>query len=46
MEPEKSLIKEFMNDGWVVVLIGVFAMFSRLLADKNDLDIIDWLTVY
>jgi hypothetical protein len=39
MEPEKSLLKEFMNDGWVVVLIGVFAMFSRLLADKTDLNV-------
>ena len=36
MEPEKSLIKEFLQGGWVVPLIGAGAMLARLLSDQNN----------
>jgi|TARA_R100000781_G_scaffold99006_1_gene62600 hypothetical protein len=35
MEPEKSLLKEFINGGWVVPLIGAGAMLARLLSAEN-----------
>ena len=35
MEPQKSLLKEFLEEGWVVPLIGAAAMLARLLTDKN-----------
>ena len=37
MEPEKSLIKEFLNGGWLVPLVGAAAMFARLLSGNNGL---------
>tara|TARA_B100000953_G_scaffold138917_1_gene115022 strand:- start:511 stop:828 length:318 start_codon:yes stop_codon:yes gene_type:complete len=37
MEPEKSLLKEFMQGGWLVPLIGAAAMFARLLSSPNGL---------
>jgi|TARA_R100000081_G_scaffold84419_1_gene52894 hypothetical protein len=37
MEPEKSIIKEFLNGGWLVPLIGAAAMFARLLSGQNEL---------
>ena len=39
MEPEKSIIKEFLNGGWLVPLIGAAAMFVRLLSGKNELSV-------
>ena len=39
MEPEKSLVKEFLNGGWLVPLIGAAALFARLLSGKNELSI-------
>lgn len=35
MEPEKSLLKEFINGGWVIPLIGAAAMLARLLSTRN-----------
>ena len=37
MEPEKSIIKEFLNGGWLVPRIGAAAMFARLLSGQNEL---------
>ncbi len=37
MEPEKSIIKEFLNGGWLVPLVGAAAMFARLLSGSNEL---------
>lgn len=39
MEPEKSLIKEFLDGGWIIPLIGAASMFARLLStnDKSGL---------
>ena len=36
MEPEKSLLKEFLQGGWVVPLIGAGAMLARLLSGENN----------
>ena len=36
MEPEKSLLKEFLQGGWVVPLIGAGAMLARLLSGQNN----------
>ncbi len=36
MEPEKSLLKEFLSGGWVVPLIGAGAMLARLLSGENN----------
>ena len=38
-EPERSLLKEFMQGGWLVPLIGAAAMFARLLSSPNGLTI-------
>lgn len=35
MEPEKSLLREFINGGWVIPLIGAAGMMARLLSTKN-----------
>lgn len=32
MEPEKTLIKEFLDGGWIIPLIGAASMLTRLLA--------------
>ena len=39
MEPEKSIIKEFLNGGWLVPLVGAAAMFARLLSGPNELSV-------
>tara|TARA_R110000765_G_scaffold321600_1_gene413551 strand:+ start:763 stop:1080 length:318 start_codon:yes stop_codon:yes gene_type:complete len=39
MEPEKSLLKEFLDGGWLVPLIGAAAMFARLLSGNNSLSL-------
>jgi len=39
MEPEKSLLREFLNGGWVVPLIGAGAMLARLLSGDGGLSI-------
>jgi len=41
MEPEKSIIKEFINEGWVVPLVGAVAMFARLLSSDKKMTIKD-----
>jgi hypothetical protein len=35
MEPEKSLIREFINEGWVVPVIGALGMVARLLVNPT-----------
>jgi len=37
MEPEKSLIKEFVSGGWIIPLIGAGAMLARLLSSDTKL---------
>lgn len=39
MEPEKSILKEFVAGGWIIVLLGTATMFARILVDgeKNTI---------
>tara|TARA_R110001583_G_scaffold2672_11_gene18884 strand:- start:896 stop:1213 length:318 start_codon:yes stop_codon:yes gene_type:complete len=37
MEPDKSLLSEFINGGWIVPLIGAGGMLARLLSSGNTL---------
>lgn len=37
MEPQKSLLKEFIDGGWVIPLIGAAAMLARLLSSDREL---------
>jgi hypothetical protein len=41
MEPEKSLIREFINGGWLVPLVGAAAMLARLLSSNGKFTIVD-----
>jgi hypothetical protein len=40
MEPDKSIIKEFIAGGWVIPLIGAAAMLARLLAAEKKVGIL------
>jgi hypothetical protein len=35
MEPEKSLVGEFLRGGWIIPLVGASAMIARLLSTQN-----------
>tara|TARA_R100001510_G_scaffold56337_1_gene61695 strand:- start:227 stop:544 length:318 start_codon:yes stop_codon:yes gene_type:complete len=39
MEPEKSILREFLNGGWLVPLVGAAAMFARLLSANSGLSL-------
>lgn len=41
MEPERSLIKEFINGGWLIPLLGSASMLARLLSSKTDATIFE-----
>jgi hypothetical protein len=41
MEPEKSLLREFINGGWIIPLIGAAGMFARLLTAKKQYTILE-----
>jgi hypothetical protein len=43
MEPEKSLLKEFIDGGWVIPLIGAAAMLARLLSSEVKISVSDQL---
>ena len=32
MEPEKSLLREFLNGGWIIPMIGAASMLARLVS--------------
>lgn len=42
MEPEKSIIKEFLDGGWVIPLIGAAAMLARLLSTQKKVGILEY----
>ena len=42
MEPEKSIIKEFLEGGWVIPLIGAAAMLARLLSAQKKVGILEY----
>jgi uncharacterized membrane protein YeaQ/YmgE (transglycosylase-associated protein family) len=39
MEPEKSLIREFLSGGWLVPMVGAAAMLARLISSDTNLSI-------
>lgn len=41
MEPEKSLIKQFVEGGWVIPLIGAAAMMARLLSSSTKIGVLE-----
>jgi len=41
MDTEKSLVKEFINGGWVVPVVGALAMLARLLTSPNPIPIVE-----
>ena len=43
MEPQKSLLQEFIDGGWVIPLIGAAAMLARLLSSDIKTSISDQL---
>jgi hypothetical protein len=43
MDTEKSLIKEFLEGGWVIPLIGGSAMFARLLSTNRKATIWEYI---
>jgi hypothetical protein len=43
MEPEKSLLKEFINGGWIIPFIGALTMATRLISSPIKLTILQQL---
>ena len=41
MEPERSLLKEFLEGGWVIPLVGAAGMLARLLTAKKTYTIVE-----
>lgn len=43
MDPEKSMIKAFLEEGWVIPLIGATAMIARILSSNTKLTVWEWI---
>jgi hypothetical protein len=43
METEKSLLKEFLDGGWIIPLVGGLAMLARLLSSQTNMTILEQL---
>jgi len=43
MDAEKSLIKEFINGGWIIPFIGALTMVTRLISSPIELTIFEQL---
>jgi len=43
MEPEKSLIREFINGGWIIPFIGALTMVTRLISSPVELTMFEQL---
>lgn len=43
MEPDKSIIKEFLDGGWIIPLIGSAAMVARLLSSQKKVTIVEYI---
>jgi hypothetical protein len=41
MEPDKNLIKDFLEGGWIIMMIGGSAMLARLLASNTAITILE-----
>lgn len=42
MEPDKSLIKDFLEGGWIIMMIGGSAMLARLLSSSATVKLSDY----
>jgi len=36
MEPERSMLKEFLEGGWIIPLVGAAGMLARLMTAKKE----------
>lgn len=43
MEPEKSMIREFLNGGWIIPLVGAAGMLARLMSAKKEYTLLEQL---
>lgn len=43
MEDEKSIIKEFINGGWIIPMIGAAAMIARLMSAPVKMTLMEQL---
>jgi len=43
MEPEKSLLREFVNGGWLIPLIGAGGMLARLISSETQFSMMQQL---
>lgn len=43
MEPERSLLKEFLEGGWIIPFVGAAGMLARLMTAKKQYTIIEQL---
>lgn len=43
MEDEKSIIKEFINGGWIIPMIGAAAMIARLMSNPVKMTLMEQL---
>jgi hypothetical protein len=41
MEPERSLLKEFISNGWIIPLIGAAGMLARLMTSKTKYTLLE-----
>ena len=41
MEPERSLIREFVDGGWIIPMIGAGGMVARLLTSDKKIGLMD-----
>jgi hypothetical protein len=41
MEPERSMVKEFIDGGWLIPLLGAASMLARLLSTNTDTPVVE-----
>jgi len=41
MEPERSMLQEFLEGGWIIPLVGAAGMLARLLTAKKEYTILE-----
>ena len=43
MEPERSMLNEFLDGGWIIPLVGAAGMLARLMTAKKEYTILEQL---
>ena len=41
MEPQKSILKEFISEGWIITVIGAGGMLARIMSSKKKYSILE-----